>query len=338
MKTHLKSCIVPKQSPPSKPVNKCSICEKVLSSKQRLISHNEKVHNIMMETNETSTVIKCSKCNFSHNNPKVVKMHNTKVHACGEKLFCERCDFFCYSPSGLRKHINEFHGEVPSNQMTADEVGSCNNSSVFDDSTVEYSSSALESFTNSYEEPLRSLAVSSSCAVVSSSIEVSTSSSVVTSSTLVVSSTNSLDSSSSFVVSSCNSVISSSSLCTPSTRFTSEEFSSSCPAISFNASHTATPSVVLSHGVSTVSSTDQFMASPQQMMAVPYHHKTISSHQLQMETGAQPYQMNVVPPYLYQPPYAVYQQYSLVPQHQNFSPYSTSSVIPSSRVLDFSEF
>ena len=104
IKKHQQSCDTNKIRP-SKATIKCSLCEKAMSSRQRLSSHMENIHGVSTEDGRSGSVIKCHKCDFSHVKLSVVKVHLSKAHPSGVKLYCKECNHFCYSDSGLSKHI-----------------------------------------------------------------------------------------------------------------------------------------------------------------------------------------------------------------------------------------
>ena len=110
MKRHKGLCEAGKSVRPKVSI-KCSTCDKVLSSRQRLASHMEKVHKLVQEEHVTPSLklSRCTKCDFSHKKVSVVKVHMSKFHPTGIRIQCEKCTFQCYSDSGMNKHYEKVH-------------------------------------------------------------------------------------------------------------------------------------------------------------------------------------------------------------------------------------
>ena len=108
LKMHVDSCKGLK-SKDSKLIIKCDGCEKILSSEQRLRSHMASMHGIVEQRSQHYQILKCPKCTFSHTMLSVMKMHLSKYHLSGVKVNCQKCDYVCYSKSGLRKHQRSVH-------------------------------------------------------------------------------------------------------------------------------------------------------------------------------------------------------------------------------------
>ena len=127
MKRHKALCGGPVKSCRSKTINKCTSCDKILSSKQRLVSHREKVHNQVSneEANLELQSVKCTKCDFSHRKHSVLKVHMSKVHPSGDTFPCVKCNFVCYSDSGLSKHYENVH-KIPRSSNANLDVGRSN--------------------------------------------------------------------------------------------------------------------------------------------------------------------------------------------------------------------
>ena len=113
LKRHIESCgkVVEK----TKVCKKCTVCSTTFSTKQRLNYYLEHVHKIELPGIEIPAELhKCPHCEFAHRLLSVVKVHQTKLHKINPKLYCKEigCEYFCFSSSGMSKHIKRVHSHV----------------------------------------------------------------------------------------------------------------------------------------------------------------------------------------------------------------------------------
>ena len=91
---------------------KCDGCAKVFTSRQRLKSHMVCKHGVPKSIPEITDVFECEQCSFTHVKKSVLKTHIGKVHSKGIKVYCDQCDYFCLSKSGMFKHKRIVHKSV----------------------------------------------------------------------------------------------------------------------------------------------------------------------------------------------------------------------------------
>ena len=149
MKRHKGLCEAGKSVRPKSSI-KCSTCDKVLSSRQRLESHMEKVHKLVQEEHVTPSLklSRCTKCDFSHNKVSVVKVHMSKFHPTGIRIQCEKCNFQCYSGSGMNKHYEKVHQILKSRKEVVQKEKSNSTSDITIDKNVISSSSPTVTASN----------------------------------------------------------------------------------------------------------------------------------------------------------------------------------------------
>lgn len=117
LKRHIESCgkVVEK----TKVCKKCFVCSQIFSTKQRLDYHLVNVHKLQLPGGEIPAELhKCPHCEFAHRISSVVKVHKTKVHKMNAKIYCKEigCEYYCFSPSGMSKHIKKVHSHEMSHE------------------------------------------------------------------------------------------------------------------------------------------------------------------------------------------------------------------------------
>ena len=86
---------------------RCTVCDKQFDKSFNCKRHEQIVHGISASVG----IYKCHLCSFSSNLIKQVKKHITVQHSNKECEFkCNRCQFSCFSPNGLRQHNQNVHG------------------------------------------------------------------------------------------------------------------------------------------------------------------------------------------------------------------------------------
>ena len=108
IKRHIDRCSKPK--PPKRiqtpSVETCPECNKTFPTKFNLERHRGVVHGV-----EMSGMFKClvDNCNFATDVPKSMKKHTSSVHPQCSPVKCSKCEYQCFSKSGLDKHFKEDH-------------------------------------------------------------------------------------------------------------------------------------------------------------------------------------------------------------------------------------
>ena len=96
-------------------VNKCEQCDKVYSSKNKLVEHMHNKHGVLRKG---GPLFQCSECDFSHISKSRVKAHFTLAHNYEQTFKCKLCGVLFRSKSGLQKHTNNVHKPKKSSNPT----------------------------------------------------------------------------------------------------------------------------------------------------------------------------------------------------------------------------
>ena len=115
VKRHKERCTrklkpAPAPAPTEKQLNvlHCAECGKEFPTAFNLVRHRKAKHNI-----EQVNQMKCSVegCNFSTVSGQQMKRHSTMAHtSTSMDVKCSKCEFICFTESGLRKHMRIVHG------------------------------------------------------------------------------------------------------------------------------------------------------------------------------------------------------------------------------------
>jgi uncharacterized C2H2 Zn-finger protein/DNA-directed RNA polymerase subunit RPC12/RpoP len=101
-----KTMLSPETSRDQAVANKCEQCDKVYSSKNKLVEHMHKKHGVVRKG---GPLIQCSECDFSHISKSRVKAHFTLAHNSEHTFKCTLCGISFRSKSGLQKHTDNVH-------------------------------------------------------------------------------------------------------------------------------------------------------------------------------------------------------------------------------------
>ena len=110
-----KTMLSPETSRDQAVANKCEQCDKVYSSKNKLVEHMHKKHGVVRKG---GPLIQCSECDFSHISKSRVKAHFTLTHNSEHTFKCTLCGISFRSKSGLQKHTNNVHKPRKSSNPT----------------------------------------------------------------------------------------------------------------------------------------------------------------------------------------------------------------------------
>ena len=84
----------------------CQLCPKKYSSKNKLVEHRYKKHNV---ARKGGPLFHCNECDFSHVSESRVRAHFTLKHTTENRFKCNDCPTSFKSGSGLIKHMKLVH-------------------------------------------------------------------------------------------------------------------------------------------------------------------------------------------------------------------------------------
>ena len=89
-----------------KPVFRCLVCGEMFASNSNLLKHKRVAHKEDIGDQHCSY----ENCDFVTSKSKYLKKHVTSKHVQGPGYKCGKCEYECFSSSGLRRHMISDHG------------------------------------------------------------------------------------------------------------------------------------------------------------------------------------------------------------------------------------